>query len=371
MCKVCHFTSVHSATDGRIFEKECVSLAKAGYKVYLVAPNAEEGIRNGVHIVNVPTKRKGRLYRMFFLSRAIFKKAFSIDADIYHFHDPELLRFALRLKRKGKKVIFDSHEFYGYQIREREYIPKIIRNLIANLYMHYEAFVCRKIDAVIQVCTVMGKDYFQGRCMRSVFITNASDISAFSPHWEISFETRDKVVLVGGLSEQRGVTSLLRAMRYAVVRLVLIGRFCSVAYEREITGMPEYRNVEYLGVVEHRELPNLLGGYLAGIATLLNIGQYPKIDVFPTKICEYMAMGLPVVMSNTPYNVKMNHLYRFGICVDPSNPQEIANAINYLKEHPALALEMGQKGREAVEKYFNWKVEERKLLNLYSGLVNS
>ena len=40
--RICHFTSVHSATDGRIFEKECCSLAKAGYEVYFVAPNAKQ-----------------------------------------------------------------------------------------------------------------------------------------------------------------------------------------------------------------------------------------------------------------------------------------------------------------------------------------
>ncbi len=37
--KVCHFSSVHAATDGRFFEKECRALAQAGYEVYIVAPN--------------------------------------------------------------------------------------------------------------------------------------------------------------------------------------------------------------------------------------------------------------------------------------------------------------------------------------------
>lgn len=36
MIKVCHMTSAHGEEDVRIFHKECVSLAKAGYDTYLV-----------------------------------------------------------------------------------------------------------------------------------------------------------------------------------------------------------------------------------------------------------------------------------------------------------------------------------------------
>lgn len=41
MTKVCYFTS-KDANDTRVFHKECVSLAKAGYDVTLVCPNAED-----------------------------------------------------------------------------------------------------------------------------------------------------------------------------------------------------------------------------------------------------------------------------------------------------------------------------------------
>jgi len=59
-----------------------------------------------------------------------------------------------------------------------------------------------------------------------------------------------------------------------------------------------------------------------------------------------------------------------GICVDPLNPEEIAEAIQFIVEHPAEAEQMGKNGRRAVEDRYNWSREEEKLLNLYESLLS-
>lgn len=102
--------------------------------------------------------------------------ALQVDADIYHLHEPELLSIGLKLKRKGKIVVFDSHEFYGWQLHDNIHkikvikVPALFMKLIGNLYMKYEKFVCKRIDGVIQVCTLNGKDYFEKRCRKSLFV---------------------------------------------------------------------------------------------------------------------------------------------------------------------------------------------------------
>lgn len=367
MVKVCHLTSGHSSTDVRIFERQCTSLAKAGYDTYLVA-QGDTYTKNGVHIVGVPKSTGGRLGRIIKGSRAVYSKALEIDADIYQLHDPELLMYALKLKSRGKRVIFDSHEFYGMQIREKTYIPKIIRNLTASLYMLYEKYVNQRIDATIEVCTLMGKDYFEGRCHRRVFVNNVCRLDEFQPSSKIPFEQRKSIVCIGKLSPSRGITHLIKGVAKTKATLILGGNFISKEYQAELRAMPEYSCVDYRGFITPQQAAEALDGCLVGMATLLHVGQYPKIDTLPTKVYEYMAMGLPVIISDSPYAVKMINKYKFGIAVDPSNPDQIAEAINYLVDHPEKASEMGQNGRRAAVEEFNWGIEEKNLFELYQDL---
>ena len=108
--KICHLTSAHPRYDVRIFKKECVSLAQTGFDVSLVvADNLGDETIDGVKIYGIPRGLK-RLERFINTTKNVYNKGLKIDADIYHIHDPELLPYGKKLKKKGKKVVYDSHE---------------------------------------------------------------------------------------------------------------------------------------------------------------------------------------------------------------------------------------------------------------------
>ena len=102
--KVAHLSSAHNDMDVRIFHKECSTLANLGmensidFEVHLVLNGVQERVENNVTIHSV-APCAGRLKRMWKTVNEVYQKAKEIDADVYHLHDPELLRVALKLKR--------------------------------------------------------------------------------------------------------------------------------------------------------------------------------------------------------------------------------------------------------------------------------
>ena len=132
----------------RVFYKECVSLAEAGYEVYLVSCG-ETYDKKGVHVIGVAGRNTSRLERMTKSAKAVYQAALDLDADIYHFHDPELIPYGLKLKRRGKKVIFDDHEGLSEQVLEKSWVPKPLKKPISVAYRFYETHAVGKFDAVI------------------------------------------------------------------------------------------------------------------------------------------------------------------------------------------------------------------------------
>jgi len=111
MHKIIHITSVHARYEIRTFLKECVSLANHGYAVSIVLADGNgDEVKNGVQIIDAGVNSTNRLLRMTRTASKVYKKAKELDGEIYHFHDPELLPVGLRLKKRGKKVIYDVHE---------------------------------------------------------------------------------------------------------------------------------------------------------------------------------------------------------------------------------------------------------------------
>lgn len=367
---ICHLTITNQNAIPRLL-REANSAISGGYKCCIVAPGNNSS-NNGVEIIGVSLPCC-RLNRIIKTDREVFDKALSFNADIYQIHDPELLRFAIKLKKAGKTVIFDSHEFYGLQIREKKYIPILFRGFAAHMYMAYEKYVCKRIDAVLYVCTINGKNYFQDRATRSIELPNYPEIGFFRIPFNIK-KTRESeseyIIYAGLLSPDRGITNLAEAAKQTGIKLRLCGAFESSQYEKFLKS--EYGDtIDYRGVLSQNDLAKEYYGASAGMSTILPIGQYGVADTYPTKLLEYCWMGIPVIVSDFPFLRSFVEKNNCGICVKPDDVSAIGCAIKYLHDHQKEAHEMGQNGRHAVEKELNWGTQRVKLLDLYKELLNN
>ena len=82
-----------------------------------------------------------------------------------------------------------------------------------------------------------------------------------------------------------------------------------------------------------------------------------------------MGAGIPVIASNFPLWKKIVEDNGCGICVDPMDPRQIADAISYVRDHPEKAKQMGLKGLKLVREKYHWDIEKKKLISIYSKLI--
>lgn len=370
--RVVQLTSVHTPQDVRIFEKECRSLARAGYDVTLIAPTPQDRRVDGVLIKGVPPTEK-RSVRMTATVWRVYREASRLGADIYHFHDPELIPAALLLRAQGKSVIYDVHEDLGRDIQGKPYVPVALRVPLAWLTDRFENIAARLFTGLLTATDGIG-ERFEKLNKRVMVLNNFPVLKDIEPVSSIPWSRRPvSVAYVGGITADRGIREITRAMGMLPdqlgAQLELAGPFSPASLENEVSRLPGWVRVNNRGVLRRSGVADLLGKVRAGL--LVFHPEPNNLRAQPNKLFEYMAAGIPVVASNFPLWRSIIDEVGCGVLVDPLDAKDIARAVEYLLTHAEEAELMGRRGRDATEKHFNWDHEERKLLRFYRGLFES
>ena len=362
MKKVVHLTSVHARKDIRILLKETSSLAKFGFDVSLIVADGEGNeVVNSVKIIDVGVA-KNRLARILKTTKNIFLKAKKLDADIYHFHDPELISTGLRLKKLGRTVIFDSHEDFASDLLTKTYIPRILRTIMSVCFKVFDSYACQKFDVIITATPAISELYKVRGC-KTVVINNFPIIDELS----IPIVSKENsACFVGAQTPIRGVKELVNAIDKVDGKLYLAGPIVNENFKVELSNTVGWGKVDDLGILSRNKVAEVLAKCKVGLVTYLPAPNH--IDAQPNKLFEYMSVGLPVVASHFPLWKEIVEKNNCGLCVDPENPQDIANAIKYIFENPVKADVMGKNGIKTVNDIYNWSVEEKKLIDLYKEI---
>lgn len=365
--KVCHLTSVHRPEDTRIFHKQCISLANAGYEVFLVA-HGESYKKKGVNIIGVGEKPTSTYKRFVKSSRKVYEAGKELEADIYHLHDPELLPYALKLKKIGAKVIFDSHEDYISTITEKDYLPTFTRNLIAKAFEKYEKHVIEKIDGAV-ACYHWTRDRYQKVNQNVEMILNFPIVSdnKLPSHKSNS----RKIGFAGGIDYQWCHHEVIKAIEgLDDAQYELAGRIVG-DYGDVIKKLSGWEKVNYHGIVPFEDVQKeIYSESSIGICLLDYVAQTKgKVgNLSNTKFFEIMQMGLPIICTDFELWKEIIDEEQCGIYVNPHDINAIQKAINYLFDNRKEASEMGKRGHQAVLEKYNWQEEEEKLFNLYSKI---
>ncbi len=365
-------TSAHPPFDTRIFQKQCKSLAKAGYDVVLVAPHVRDEIVEGVRIRAVP-KPKGRVERLTRTALLVYKAALEENAELYHVQNElELLFWAQLLRIRGSKAVYDMHENLLKSIPTKSWINPLFRPFVVFACMVLERLLMHEIP-VIYAEHSYKKDYLW--VAKHITVLNMPLTSQLQRIKETKYLT-PTLGYIGGVTPERGSIITLEALNILKEKGYHVNWDCIGPADKihqkelfEIIDRYKLKGVQFRGYLLPAEGWRIIARCHIGLALLKPIPNY--YESYPTKLFEYMTLGLPVIVSDFPLYRGIVEKEQCGICVNPESPEEIARAMQWLLDNPDEAETMGKRGRNATLEKYNWDREQSKLLDFYQSLLEN
>jgi glycosyltransferase involved in cell wall biosynthesis len=367
---------VHLALDNRVFYREALSLKHGGYSVTLIAIHDRDEEKEQVLIRGLP---KVPRWQRPILWWRLLRLARQERADIYHFHDPELLLVApwLRLLT-GKPTIYDVHEVYADFIQVKDYLPKAVRYPLAWVFRWLEPLLARLQSGLIFSDDAIAANFDRVRLPKATLNNYPGralvdrGLAATS-----SQDARLPIVLhLGGHERNRGTRLMIAAFEQVLrempeAQLLLVGHFAPPHLQQEVQLDIADRGITHAVTVTGRVPFETIGEYLRTAA----VGWVPWQSVskneqnVPTKLFEYMAYRVPIVASDLHSTRPFVENGVNGYRVEPGSATAHAEAILRLLQNRDRARQMGRMGQKLVQREYNWDAMEKRLLAFYGELL--
>lgn len=300
----------------------------------------------------------GPIFYLIYNIRVFFILLFS-RFDIIHSVDLDtLIAGYFASKVKGKKLIYDSHEYFTE-------VPELInRPTKRKLWLFVEKSILPKVKNAITVGEMIALEYQKKYGVPFKVVMNC-------PKLETDLTLKDNegepyLLYQGALNKGRGLESLLHAILQLDIKLKIAG---SGDLDKELRELSQKlkvdHKVEFLGMLPPSRLPALTQNAFAGINVSENLGlsYYYSLN---NKFFDYIHSGLPAITNPFPEYQKLNDLY--NCCVFASSKsEEIVDAVNLLLNDKVLYDRLRKNALLARQK-LNWGQEEKKLLAIYADI---
>ncbi|GAB3505945.1 glycosyltransferase family 4 protein [Spirosoma knui] len=364
--RILHISTAHPPQDPRIVFKQCQTLA-AEYEVFCALPRADSAIAPDIRFIRLPYFRLV-IWRILITCPLVLLRGLWLRPKLIHVYVPEFIPFAFVFHLFGIPVIYEVQENLYKKLHVRTqnrgyWLEKAFRWFDRAAQQHF--FLIFTEHGYLDTYCDLEKPYsiIYNYPLLS-FIEPFRKPYKPDPHHPSFF-------YIGWLTFERAFDTLVSAL--VLLRLVhpqfivhLFGR--RNFSDKDLEGVAQYdtlrSQLQFHGYADQRDAFPYAAGATAGLALLKPVGDYP--DSYTTKLFEYMALGLPVITSDFPLYKDVIERHNCGFCVSPENPSQIADALSYLIDYPEEAYAMGQRGRQAVEREYNWTSEARKLQNFYA-----
>ncbi len=340
-----------------------------GFDLYVVGEydnryNEDEiyKIKGNVRIVKKKTyKRPNKfnfLLKEIYTYRSLTKEIIKCSPDIIHANDLNALFPAYFAAKKLKcKLIYDTHEIFTENIGiASSFIWRTFWKIIENI-------IIRKVDLVVSVSNAAAEYLAEiYNISKPLVVTNCSKKQGIDE--DVIKSDKFELLNHGQFYSGRGYELMVEAAKItdnSNVCYTLRG-FGRLEEELRKTVINyNLNNVEFAPPVKTVELISYARKSSVGLAITLPINVNFKLSV-SNKIFEYIAAGLPVIMSDIPEHRYLNNKYNFGIILKENTPKELRDAVMLLYSDKELYQTCSNNAKIAANE-INWETEFKKLID--------
>lgn len=371
---LCFFSAFNRHDDEVLTYRHDKALKAARWNtIYVVNDDEPDTEKEGLKIVGTGKKQHSSyLSRIFVAPFQSYKLLKKIDADVYQTWCLENMLTCMLLKFSGKKIVFQLREEHPYLYMMRKDKPLWFRKMVVSILLVLMKFFLRRFDYVLAT----GDD--EGEILKELGVKNYKIQGNFPfVNWDFKLsledylKREDRIIYFGSIYGYSCQEYLLKALeKTRNVKYLLAGKFRgNDVYQNQLMQLPKWKDVEFVNGFKKEELDGLMGkSTISNVLRDFSMTHYHNGNIGIIKVFESMEAGLPLICSDVPVYRKIWDEYKFGVLVDPKNPDQIADAINFLVENKEEAYKMGQEGRRAVIEKYNCDVVSKEYVEIIENL---
>jgi glycosyltransferase involved in cell wall biosynthesis len=340
-------------------------------------PSANYNVQNGVEVTRIKVNYKNRfavLWGNWLMARKIKSWIKNNLVDIIESPDSygmfslfAKFKKPLVLRANGNNTYFSSILNIPLKKNTAFYERNLYKKAFA--YCAVSAFTANKMKLLFNIEDSITVIYNAVAIQQDEFKT--------PKNYKILQELSNPIVFSGTLTPKKGIYELVRAMiillnKGVEVTLIINGKDAvniktgkSVKSELlEMIPQDLTKHFVFNGHVTREELFNQYRNSKAAI--------FPSYaEAFALAPMEAMALGIPTIFSSECSGGELIINNEDGLLIDPSSEESIAQAIEYVIQNPTIAKQIGQKGKEKIERYFSKETMATKSIAFYEKIQNS
>ena len=337
-----------------------------GFRNWLLQHETHEGIH--VHrVLTVPAPNAGFIGRsanyFFYLIMATLAAPFLPKVDVVVSTSPQFFcglagYIVSRLKRV--RWVLEIRDLWPESIVT---VGAMRESRATRALGWLESFAYRKADAIVSVTdSFVAHIEARGGRGKVTVITNGVDLKFFTPAAddpalaaEFGVAGRFVAAYVGTHGLAHGLDTVLRAAERLRddprVAFLLAGDGAQREQLIQQRDAMRLGNVFIVGQQPKDRMPGIWA--LTDVSLVLLLKRQTFESVIPSKIFEAMGMARPIILGVRGESQRIVEAAGAGLCIEPENDEELAEAVRQLASDPARARTLGENGRHYVEENYD------------------